>query len=113
MTAEQQAILTFLQQNASGSSNAIIADNIFLRITQQGLPLFEGRTQEQVRGLIRDLVNNQSSLIGSGNRGYFAITSKDDVLSTIHNLESRSTKINERRQSLIDAWNNQNPNNPI
>lgn len=113
MTAEQQAILTFLQQNAAGNTNAITADEIFIRITQQGLPLFEGRTQEQVRGFIRDLVNNQSSLIGSGNRGYYAIASKDDVLRAINNLESRSTKINERRQVLIDEWNNQNPNNLI
>ena len=113
MTAEQQAILTFLRQNASGSSNAITADEIYNQITQQGLPLFEGRTQEQVRGFIRDLVNNQSSLIGSGNKGYYVITSKEDVSKAINNLESRSTKIDERKQSLIDEWNNQNPNNPI
>jgi hypothetical protein len=113
MTAEQQAILSFLQQNASGSTNAINADTIFNRITQQGLPLFEGRTQEQVRGIIRELVNNQGSLIGSGNRGYYAIASIDDALRAISNLESRSRRINERRQSLITEWNNQNPNNPI
>ena len=113
MTAEQQAILTFLQLNALGKSNAITSDEIFIQITRQGLPLFEGRTQEQVRGFIRDLVKNQNSLIGSGNQGYYAIASKDDALRAINNLESRSSKIEERRQALIDEWNNQNPNNTI
>ncbi len=113
MTPQQQAILAFLRQNAPGRTLAITADEIFNRITLQGLPLFEGRTQEQVRGFIRDLVNNQSSLIGSGNRGYYAIASIDDALGAINNLENRSSRILERRQALIGEWNNQNPNNLI
>ena len=105
MTAEQQAILTFLRQNALGKSNAIVADEIYNQITQQGLPLFQGRTQEQIRKIIRDLVKSQTSLIGSGTNGFYAIASKEDALKAINNLGSRSSKIDERRQALIDEWN--------
>ncbi len=113
MTPEQQAILTFLRQNAQGKNNAITADEIFTQLTQQGISLFAGRTQEQVRGFIRSLVNNQGSLIGSSNNGYYVIVTKDDVIYAINNLETRATSASNRADELRQTWNTQNPNDLI
>lgn len=113
MTPEQQAILTFLQQNASGKRNAITADEIFNQLTQQGLSIFAGRTQEQIRASIRDLVTNQSSLIGSNSNGYYAIVSKQDALDAIANLQGRAGSISNRADEIRNEWNSQNPNNQI
>jgi len=113
MTPEQQAILAFLQQNADSRVNAITADDIFTQLTQQGLPIFAGRTQEQIRASIRDLVINQSSLIGSGNTGYYAIVSKQDALDAISNLQGRADTISNRAGEIEDKWNRKNPNNQI
>lgn len=113
MTPEQQAILAFLQENASGSANAITADEIFRRLTDQGHSLFAGRTQEQVRGYIRKLVKNQSFLIGGGENGYYVIATKEDILKAMQNLGSRSKSIDQRKQVLRNEWNSQNPDNQI
>jgi predicted esterase YcpF (UPF0227 family) len=66
MNKEQiKANIIAIINNATGY---IIADEIYNLLRQQVDP---GRTQETIRKYIRELVNEQSNLIGSSNHGYF------------------------------------------
>ena len=118
MNQVQQAILALLNVQAVGSANAMNSDSIFQALTAQNLPVFQGRTQEQVRAEIRSMINDHNQLIGSNsgfgpNNGYYIITNKDEVVDTIMDLVGRSRRMLERVEALRQTWNNQNPGNTI
>ena len=113
MNALQQAIFNLLSAQASGKQNALTSDQIFQALTQQNLPIIQGRTQEQIRGLIGDMVRTHVQLIGSGNTGYYIITNRDEVIDTIMDLVSRSHSNLERAERLRNEWNAQNAANQI
>lgn len=113
MTKEQQAIVNLLHQIAVGKGNAITADEIYSQLISQGHQLFQGRTQEQVRQIVRDLVNSQDELIGSTSTGYYIPSNVDEARDSIKSLKGRADKILGRADNLEQLWNRQNPNDPI
>jgi len=113
MTAEQQAIVGLLNQVAVGKSKSITADEIYSQLISQGHQLFQGRTQEHVRQIVRDLVNSQVELIGSTSTGYFILSNVDEARDSIQSLKGRADKIHDRADNLEGLWNSQNPNNIV
>jgi len=113
MTSEQQAIISLLRQVAVGKGNAITADEIYSQLVSQGHQLFQGRTQEQVRQIVRDLVNSQVELIGSTSTGYYIVSNVDEARDSVQSLKGRADKIQDRADNLENLWNSQNPNNPV
>jgi|GEM_PF-2505564 len=113
MTQEHQAILALLKSSAVGKQNAIKSDDIFRQLTSQGMPIFQGRTQEQIRQNIRELVNTETELIGSGSNGYFIISNAIEAKESIESLEQRATTIKARANHIKNLWNSNNPANTI
>jgi hypothetical protein len=113
MDPVQQAILALLKKQALGQQNAIKSDAIFAALASQKLKVFEGRTQEHIREAIRSMVNDFDELIGSGNTGFYMISSQDEVIDTIEDLKSRSKGNLERANRLKKVWNSKNQKNQI
>lgn len=65
MTPEQQRLFDFLNNNHRGRNNAIISNDI-----RAALGLEWGRTEEATRELVRDMVIQLHSPIGSSNDGF-------------------------------------------
>lgn len=85
------------------SPDSITSDNIFARLSERIDP---GRTQETIRGLIKQLVNNDNSLIGSSNKGYFLIkTDEAKLKKAIEYLEHRIPRLQQRAENLRRIWN--------
>jgi len=104
--------------NAVGSANAKNSDTIFNAMTQQGLPVVAGRTQEHVRSAIRSKINDHNQLIGTESgfnppNGYYMIQNKDEAISTIMDLVGRSKSMLDRVTALRTEWNNKNQTNTI
>jgi hypothetical protein len=93
--------------NANGY---IIADEIYNQLLLQVDP---GRTQETIRKYIRELVNEQSNLIGSSNRGYFKIDTPEKAREAINYLLCRIPDLQQRADNLREIWNINNPQNQI
>ncbi len=83
------------------SEGYITADEIYQRLTENVDP---GRTQETIRGYIREIVNSQAHLIGSSNQGYFHITSEDLLKEATSYLLSRVKDLQDRAQNLRNMW---------
>lgn len=63
-------------------------------------------TDRQIRKVIRYIVNERKFPIGSKSSppaGYFLITSADDFIEAISNLNPRSKKIDQRAKNLAEA----------
>lgn len=118
MNSLQQAILAYLQQNANGKANAKNADTIFSAMTQQGLPVIAGRTQEHVRAAVRSMIKDHAQLIGTESgfnppNGYYIIQNKDEAIATIMDLVGRSKSMLDRVDALRAEWNRQHTGNTI
>lgn len=109
MNNEQQLIWNYLSQNAMGRINIKTVRQIraALGLNPGGL------THEYIRTLIRDMVNQHSCLIGSNNRGFWAISSIAEATETIDNLTQRAAENTRRATSIKNTWNTNNPNNTI
>ena len=106
-------ILKFLKGNASGKGNSKKADEICNHLQNKGHRVDKGRTQEEIRGLIKILVEDDGELIGSTSNGYYYINSKDDAQEAINNLSKRADNIKARAEKIKDLWNIKNPNQKI
>ena len=85
MNQEQQRLFDFLNSGHRGRNNAIISDSI-----RAALGLEWGRTEEATRELIRDMVIQLHSPIGSSNNGFFIIIDEQDLnVSIAHKQQSR------------------------
>lgn len=102
----KDAILQILEQQ----DDEITADQIYEEL---GRSVDPGRTQEQIRGIIRVLANDEKHLIGSSKRGFFKIKTKADAEKAIGYLTSRIPDLNIRAQQIATKWNEENPENPI
>lgn len=108
MNKEQiKANIIAIINNATGY---IIADEIY-NLLRQRVDL--GRTQETIRKYIRELVNEQSNLIGSSNHGYFKIDTPEKAREAINYLLSRIPDLQQRADNLREIWNTNNPQNQI
>ena len=86
------------------ASGQITADEIYEILNGQVDP---GRTQETIRGYIRDLVKDGNYLIGSSNRGYFHIDTPEKLKKAKNNLEARSRSLKQRIKILKESWDEQ------
>lgn len=86
------------------SPNSIIADDIYSQLISQVDP---GRTQEEIRGLIKELVNDDDNLIGSSNKGYFIIKTEEQLNSAEKYLTNRISHLQNRANNLRRLWNEQ------
>ncbi|MBC8415638.1 MAG: hypothetical protein ISS80_04670 [Candidatus Cloacimonetes bacterium] len=98
---KKQEIINKILKIISDASNSITADEIYKTLNGQVDP---GRTQETIRGYIRDLVKDGNYLIGSSNRGYFHIDSPGKLDKAINNLEARSKSLKQRIKILKKSW---------
>ena len=104
MNEEQRRILDYLNNNAVGYANRKSSTEI-----RDALNLDSGGpTNEHVRDLIRDMIFNHGCLIGSDNRGYWVIETKQELQNVIDSLNSRAEEINERAVALRNNWKNRN-----
>jgi predicted transcriptional regulator len=106
----KEEIMGWILQIIDEQQGSITADEIYQRLIGSVDP---GRTQETIRKYIRELVSEESWLIGSSSRGYFRIRNRDQLREAINSLDNRIGNIRGRRESLRQAWNQQNPENPI
>lgn len=83
------------------SPNYITADRIYTRLTERVDP---GRTQETIRKTIRELVNDDDSLIGSSSKGYFYIDSEPKLEEAISYLLNRIPFLERRADMLRTLW---------
>ncbi len=68
MNDEQQMLYDFLNTNYRGRENAVTSDKI-----REALGLEWGRTEEATRELIRDMVINLRSPVGSSAKGFLLL----------------------------------------
>lgn len=83
------------------SPTAITADKIYELLLQQVDP---GRTQETIRLMIRELVNDDNNLIGSSNKGYFLIKEEEDLENAKTYLSTRIGTLQKRIDNLDRLW---------
>lgn len=94
----------------NNTNGYITADGIYNHLLEVVDP---GRTQEEIRKYIRELVNEQNNLIGSSNQGYFKINSSQKAQEAINYLLNRIPDLQKRADNLRTIWNAANPNNQI
>jgi repressor of nif and glnA expression len=105
--AEVKVSILAIIDNADGS---VTADEIYNQLRKRVDP---GRTQETIRKYIREMVSEQSNLIGSSNRGYFKINTPEKARKAISYLLSRIPDLQQRADNLKEVWNVNNPQNGI
>lgn len=106
----KQEIKNLIVEIINDANDNITADQIYQSLVQDVDP---GRTQETIRGYIRELVNDDSQLIGSSNSGYFKINTGAKAQIAISYLLNRIPDLRRRANNLQAEWNRQNPNNLI
>jgi len=106
----KQQIKLEIQRIIEAENSPITADQIYAKLTARVDP---GRTQETIRKYIREMVNDGTALIGSSNRGYFSIQSKEQVQQALSYVNNRIPKLQNRAQNIKDSWNERNPNDQI
>ncbi len=94
----KKAILDIL--NAVEGDGYITADKIYRRISQH---VHEGRTQETIRGYIRELVD-EGNLIGSSKNGFFIIRTRAQLEEAINYLNYRIRPLHTRAVKLQSVW---------
>ena len=72
-----------------------------------------GRTQEQIRRLILELVNDDSYLVGSSSTGFFKINTKHDADRAIRYLKNRIPNSQDRASSIAERSHNENQKNKL
>lgn len=106
MNEEQQLINDYLTASALGYVNrktsSQIRDNCRLAAG--------GPTNEHVRDLIRDMILNHGSCIGSvmWEDGYWIIQNEEELNRVIASLESRADGVIRRADALRNNWQNMN-----
>jgi hypothetical protein len=95
MNPEQQRLFDFLSNGHRGRNNAIVSNDI-----RAALGLEWGRTEEATRELIRDMVIQLHTPIGSSNDGFFIIVDEEDLNVSIAHLNSRVRNTNLRIAAL-------------
>ncbi len=104
MNDEQQKIWNYLNQNATGYDNKKSSSEI-----RDALDLESGGpTNEHVRDLIRDMIFNHGSLIGSlmFKKGYWIIINEQELENVINQLNKRADGVRERANVLQKNWDN-------
>lgn len=99
-----------IERIIDNSATVITADEIYSMLRNQPDP---GRTQESIRSAIRELINDQTKLIGSTSTGYFKIRSKEDLNRALRYIESRIPELQSRADNLRNSWNSNNPNDQV
>ena len=100
MNQEQLRIWTYLNQHAQGYENRKSSDIIRDELDIES----GGRTNENIRNLIRDIIINNNCCIGSDTRGYWIITNEEELRKVVTSLTNRAKEINERAQALEKNW---------
>lgn len=88
----------------------ITADEIYEQLERAVDP---GRTQEEIRRLIRELVIEEHYLIGSTSSGFFKIKTRDDAKRATDYLLNRIPDLKNRAERIANQWNAQNPDELI
>ncbi|UGU17947.1 hypothetical protein LS482_08705 [Sinomicrobium kalidii] len=102
-TQEQiQALLNVLPER---KEDAINAPELARALGYSSLP-----NQEELRALIRQAIR-ENHLIGSDNSGYWLINSLDELEDILDSLERRAKRTCDRRNHLLNAWNEKYPDN--
>jgi hypothetical protein len=89
-----------------GKENAISAKNLAISL---GLP--SNNQQVILRKIIKIAIEEDGELIGSTTstpQGFFWIENKEELISYLDSLENRIKKTINRRNSLIENWNQKN-----
>lgn len=106
MNNEQRRILDYLNHNAQGHRNRKSSDEIRDELDIES----GGRTNENIRNLIRDMIINDNCCIGSDTRGYWMILNEEELRKVVSSLINRAEEINERAQALERNWANRDHN---
>ncbi len=104
MNEEQQEILRYLNRHAVGYDNRKSSTEI-----RNALNLDSGGpTNEHVRDLIRDMIFNHGSLIGSlmFRKGYWIIINEQELNRVINQLNTRAKGVRRRANALQQNWDN-------
>ena len=106
MNVEQEKIWEYLNKNAVGYSNRKSSSEIRDALNLES----GGPTNEHIRHLIRDMISNHGSLIGSlmFRKGYWIIVSEDELEMVISHLNSRADGVRDRAIALQENWGNRN-----
>jgi hypothetical protein len=88
-----------------GKVNSINAPDLAKQLGYSSAP-----NQEELRALIRQAID-QGELIGSSRTGYWIMDSITEVEEVLNSLEQRAQGVCDRRNSLLNSWNDRNPNN--
>jgi len=102
MNDEQKRIWDYLSKNAVGIKNRKSSNEI-----RDTLKLRKGGpTNDHVRHLISDMVNNHECLIGSltYEKGYWIIENTEELNKVIEHLNSRANSVRERGITLQKNW---------
>lgn len=106
MNDEQQRIWDYLNQNAIGYDSRKSSSEIrdFLKMKSGG------PTNEHIRDLIRDMILNHGSYIGSlmYQKGYWIISTKKELEEVIKSLNDRAESINKRAEMIRKNWEKRN-----
>jgi hypothetical protein len=106
MDEEEILVLNYLTENASGYDNRKSSEEI-----KQVCNLNAGGpTNDHIREIVRNLVNNHGCCIGSisWDRGYWIIETDAELKRVTDSLESRANKILDRAEILRTNWRNIN-----
>jgi tRNA uridine 5-carbamoylmethylation protein Kti12 len=103
---KQQRIETYLSKNALGYANRKTSTDIRVNCNLEA----GGPTNEHVRDLIRDMILNYGSCIGSlmWEDGYWIIQNEDELTQVIQSLKNRSDGVIRRAEALRRNWENRN-----
>lgn len=88
-----------------GQANAIHAADLASILGFSPLP-----NQEELRVLIRQAID-QGELILSSHSGYYIPASLQEVEELLDSLERRAQGVCDRRNNILNSWNNHNPEN--
>lgn len=101
MSFTQQEVVALLQTLPLTKQQAINASDLANALGYNPAP-----NQEKLRALIRFAINT-GELIGSSNKGYWRISDRQELEEVLDSLEQRAQGTCDRRNNLIDNWNNQ------
>ena len=106
MNNEQRRIWDYLNQNAIGYENKKSSSEIRNALNLES----GGLTKEHIRDLIRDMIFNHGSCIGSlmFKRGYWIINDENELNRVVRSLGVRADGVLERARALTQNWENKN-----
>jgi hypothetical protein len=100
MTEQNDVYAKILEVLQEGHANAIDATTIRIKC---GFP--KGRTEEYVRGVVREMVA-QGIPVGSGRKGFFLITTPEDLERAARDYRARIRGLQQRLIDLNNAYLN-------